>query len=100
LVTRTPNLIAKFAYTERVEINGAIPLQLLGMNNVKEAFPAPIISLALSFIGVKSSLAKMLAYHRVEIMNIDSKTHATSYVVISMMETVESSSKGNTKCQP
>jgi len=37
--------IKVFVYSDRVEIKGAIPPQLLGMNKVKEAFPAPVISL-------------------------------------------------------
>jgi hypothetical protein len=36
--------IRVFVYSDRVEIRGAIPPQLLGMNNVKESSPAPIIS--------------------------------------------------------
>jgi hypothetical protein len=38
-------VIKVYVYTDHVEIKGAIPPQLLGMKNVKEAFPARIISL-------------------------------------------------------
>jgi hypothetical protein len=31
-------------YSNRVEIKGAIPPQLLGMNDVRESLPAPVIS--------------------------------------------------------
>jgi len=39
--------IKVFAYTDHVEIRGAIPLQLLEMKAVKKSFPAPVISSAL-----------------------------------------------------
>jgi hypothetical protein len=37
--------IKVFVYSDRMEIKGAIPPQLLGMKNVKKTLPAPIIGL-------------------------------------------------------
>ena len=45
--------IKVFVSSDRVEIKGASPSQLLGMSNVKEAFPAPIISLPSSGEGAR-----------------------------------------------
>jgi len=44
--------IKVFVYSNRVEIKGAIPPQLLGMNDVRETLPAPVISSGRGIKGV------------------------------------------------
>jgi site-specific DNA recombinase len=55
--------IKAFVYSDRVEIKGAIPPQLLELKTVKESFPAPVIS---SPRGTQGEDCKILRWGEVE----------------------------------